>query len=1086
MSAPIGSLVHVVDLTRLGLGRLRSVDNLGRAAIQFSGEGVKVLAPGVPLRRARLSTETRVRFRSATGEVLHGAIIEDPRERNDGGFVYRVLAEDGAHDVWEGHLVPADDTADPLQMLRSYRWDTPRHYQARWAMLDIHARWRAASGGMPAILGARVLPLGHQIYAARRVLFDRTPRFILADEVGLGKTVEAGMIIQALQAEAEAFSTVVIAPGSMSRQWLTETYLRFGARPFHHIDRARIARESRAALGRLVAERRLIVSTTALEADEELAAMVASRSWDMVVVDEAHQIPPGHALHPMLERLARASAGLLLLSATPSKRDMVGLMGLLALVAPNSYATGTEADLQAKYDRRREIWDRLNFTRKMIDGAAAEGRDLDPEEVEFVAGEWDDLITGDAIVDALLTRMRAGDASAALELVAYVQEFHRLDHRIIRTRRSSLADGALDWSRRALLELTWLPSNEEAIFLNHFGEIPADCAPHANAVRALYRRACTTSPHAALRFLTRRRQALDDGPAGGVEDAIRRLAIDAGPNDEPLVLNDLVSRLPALEGEADWLRAALALAQAWRDEGGFSRADRLAKWLAEHLADPTNQVLVFVQDAAAADDLADHLAFRLAATFGSEAVARFHRDMDESDLAQTALRFQHDRGCRVLVSDELGGEGRNFQNASAVVHFDVPVACARLEQRIGRLDRVGRDPAREVLSVTLDPGAASEQALLVIHRDVFRVFDRSIGGLEFVLPALQTRVLDAYGDDPAALRALAPHLRDEIDAVLAATDEAFDLSLDATRPQLDRAAALAAALGDETESEDAAATLRRWASRLGVQSQHHDNGEMEFRWTNGSLDIRGDRLRIGTGADEERRLVRGTLSRATALAREDLQFFAPGHDLVDGMLAEAEQGSHSRATAFILKGFPKFQGVFLLQVLARAALDDRLLDGHDVGPGLRARARAEFGTEIIAEVMMLRDRNGAKEGIIRHPELRSLLDHPRHDLALAPIDPAAIADLPFLPELWRSIDVAVPAALASIADRVAPLAAARADALAAGLRAEIGFLRWQAGVAADRAAVENFQAAVAAREALVDSVRTPRTDLFGLALIALG
>src|SRR3546814_20697823 len=77
-------------------------------------------------------------------------------------------------------------------------------------MADVYARWCAASGGLPAMLGARVLPLGHQIYAARRVLFDRTPRFILADEVGLGKTIEAGMIIQALQAERPDFSVLVV------------------------------------------------------------------------------------------------------------------------------------------------------------------------------------------------------------------------------------------------------------------------------------------------------------------------------------------------------------------------------------------------------------------------------------------------------------------------------------------------------------------------------------------------------------------------------------------------------------------------------------------------------------------------------------------------------------------------------------------------------------------------------------------------------------------------------------------------------------------------------------------------------------
>jgi superfamily II DNA or RNA helicase len=143
--------------------------------------------------------------------------------------------------------------------------------------------------------------------------------------------------------------------------------LRFGARAYYHIDCARRAGESRASLSTLVADQRLIVATTALEAYPELAKMIAGRRWDMVVIDEAHQIPPSHALYPDLQRLARQSDGLLLLSATPSKRDMAGLVGLLALVAPEAFADHSPTSLQAKYDRQSAVWNRLNFTRKLID-----------------------------------------------------------------------------------------------------------------------------------------------------------------------------------------------------------------------------------------------------------------------------------------------------------------------------------------------------------------------------------------------------------------------------------------------------------------------------------------------------------------------------------------------------------------------------------------------------------------------------------------------------------------------------------------------------------------------------------------------
>ena len=722
------------------------------------------------------------------------------------------------------------------------------------------------------MLGARVLPLGHQIYAARRVLFDRSQRFILADEVGLGKTIEAGMVVQALQAERQDFSVLIVAPGSMSRQWLTETYLRFGARVYAHIDCSRIAKESRMSLNTLVEGERLIVSTTALETYPFLAEMITNRRWDMVIIDEAHQFPPDHVLYQHLHRLALQADGLLLLSATPSKRDMAGLAGLLALIAPDAFADQPLTSLQAKYERQSEVWDRLNFTRKMIEATAEEGSaNSIPDEVEFVADEWTGLIEGDDFFDAFLERMRTGEAEAANELMSYVQEFHRLDHRIIRTRRATLALETSKWPERSLVELLWSPTQAEAIFLNHLEELPLGGTPEGAAIRALYQRFCSTSPGVAVRFLKERKKALDDGPECKLSNPLARISADAGPSEEPTILAELVRDLAPLDGERGWLRTAMGLAEAWSDEGGFSRADLLTGWLDDHLADTENQVLVFVQDADTANDLAD----RLDGRYSSDAIARFHCGIGEEELANTALRFQHDKSCRVLVSDELGGEGRNFQNASAVVHFDVPVSCSRLEQRIGRLDRVGRETSRPVISVVLAPATAADRALLDTHRDVFQVFTRSIGGLEFTLPKLQFEILRAYGDSPSSLKAILSNLRSEVDETLNVTDEAFDISLDATKPELDRSISLAASIEDGSDTEEDGETIRFWGARLGISARKREDGSSEFRWTNGSLNVTSDHLRIGSGTDDESRLVSGTFSSERCSRSGRLTVFCP-------------------------------------------------------------------------------------------------------------------------------------------------------------------------------------------------------------------
>ena len=392
MVLPIGCLVNVSALAQLGVGKLRKYDDLRRAVVYFGEEGDRIIAPNTSIVRAKLSSGTPVRFRIDPETTGDGVVIDYLASRSDGGFVYQVRCGVDVHDVWEGRIMPAGQSDSPLELLKLFRWDTQKNYNARWSLVDLCSRLATNFGGLPAMLGARVLPLGHQIYAARRVLFDRTQRFILADEVGLGKTIEAGMIIQALQAERDKFNVLVIAPGSMSRQWLTETYLRFGARAYSHIDCARVASESRASLGRIISSERLIVATTALEAYPDLRNLIAERSWDMVVIDEAHQIPPDHSLFQFLQSLAAQSEGLLLLSATPSKRDMTGLLGLLTLIASDVYSNESPTSIQAKYDRQSAIWDRLNFTRKFIDAVAIEGRELDDDEVHFVADEWNGLI----------------------------------------------------------------------------------------------------------------------------------------------------------------------------------------------------------------------------------------------------------------------------------------------------------------------------------------------------------------------------------------------------------------------------------------------------------------------------------------------------------------------------------------------------------------------------------------------------------------------------------------------------------------------------------------------------------------------
>ena len=173
--------------------------------------------------------------------------------------------------------------------------------------------------------------LPHQVGAAGRILSDRMPRFVLADEVGLGKTVEAGLVFAGLRQLGIAERVLVVVPEHLAFQWLAELFHKFNAL-FTLLTPERIAELGgpEAALAR---SPHAIVSFEALRGDEELAAAAAAAPLDLVVVDEAHHLADD-ALHDAVAPICRASFGVLLLTATPVRLDPREYFRLLALVEP--------------------------------------------------------------------------------------------------------------------------------------------------------------------------------------------------------------------------------------------------------------------------------------------------------------------------------------------------------------------------------------------------------------------------------------------------------------------------------------------------------------------------------------------------------------------------------------------------------------------------------------------------------------------------------------------------------------------------------------------------------------------------------
>lgn len=932
---PVGALLERIDDIADGPTRLISAASAhrGRVRILWTGAEREMNLRDSPFVRLVLFSGVPVGLYHTSG-IRRGEVLESLGVGADGLSRYRIKVDDEEIVLAETQFQPLPpDRSDPFSLFRANTWQTSKAHRRRQSFLRTVSTWNAQTAGMPSLMGVRAEPMGHQLYAMRRVLANTRPRFILADEVGLGKTIEAGLVIQALMQERSKLRILVIAPGSMSRQWFSELYLRFGAHAFGLIEAQTLIKQGNGASDfarRRLAHGRVILSTTALLAAPVLCEWITSEEWDLVVVDEAHRIAQGHKLYPVIEKLAARASGFLALSATPSSKELSGLSSLLALVNPEAFQADGTAVLERRIAAQKRIWQVLNNTIRYLEAARRESAELVPEDFEFIAEAWDEAADNDPIIAELTSSIRGGSAEAVEALVAYVQEHHRIDQRLVRTRRATLTSEGRQWPERRLEVLEYEPSNAEVNVFNHLAElpIPEEHQSTSAGVRLLFERILNVSPTHALRLLEFRLKTLQTGISEQGKDAFDRLLQDPEPGYELVLQKRILQSSIGLPDEERWLLTAINLLEEWcrRDDNTPRRFRDAAQWIEKHLAEAQeNKVLVFCQEA----DIVVEFATLLKERFRGM-VETFHYQMPEEELSQVAHRFQRVASCRVLVSDELGGEGRNFQVATAVVHLDTPWSVARIEQRIGRLDRIARPADSDVLSVVVLGPSEIERALFELHRDVFRVYNQSIGGLEFGLPDMQRHISNAMRGGVQNLVDLRGELQATVSKEIQKTDEAFECALDSSKRQLSEAMVIARGLAEAQSLGGGSEFLLNWAEKVGFKVKRQPGSKVEILvdpdW------YQGPKERFPFPG---RKLFSGTFKHSVAMQNDSLQFFGPGHELIDFLVSEFHAEGEGRAAAARATVLPQDEGRMFVWISARCSPDLAKWDNDDLPPALR-------------------------------------------------------------------------------------------------------------------------------------------------------
>lgn len=577
---------------------------------------------------------------------------------------------------------------------------------------------------MMAVHTSNVEPLPHQITAVYESMLPRQPlRFVLADDPGAGKTIMAGLLIRELLMRADAERILIVAPGSLVEQWQDEMYEKFGLEftIFSHD----LAEQSLG--GNPFDDHPLLIARLdQLSRNEELQEKLGRTQWDLVVVDEAHKMSAtyyGSKVNKtqrfrLGELLGAHTRHLLLMTATPHNGKEEDFQLFLSLLDADRF--------YGKFRDGAHKVDVSDLMRRMVkeDLLKFDGTPLFPERI------------AESVTYTL------SDAEAALyqQVTQYVREEMNKADRIENNQRKGAVGFALTGLQRRLA------SSPEAIY------------------QSLKRRRERLKRRVEEMKLDSRGRALvetlfDVRTNGDVWDADEEMAADEYEEYEEEVVDQATASRTIHELEAE-IRILEGLEERARQ---VVRSGQDRKWeeLSRLLQDTPQmreeggrqrKLIVFTEY----KDTLRYLAARIRGLLGSEeAVVTIDGSDRREERRKKQEMFRSDPAVRILVATDAAGEGVNLQNAHLMVNYDLPWNPNRLEQRFGRIHRIGQTEVCRLwnlVAAETREGDVFQRLLLKLETERQalggRVFD--ILGEVFDERSLRDLLIEAirYGDDP--------------------------------------------------------------------------------------------------------------------------------------------------------------------------------------------------------------------------------------------------------------------------------------------------------------------------------------------------
>jgi ATP-dependent helicase HepA len=732
----------------LGLGLVTALEgNFIELNFPAVGETRRYARHSAPLHRASFRAGDKITLQD-------GAQLQiDSVTESAGALIYHC----GSKSVPEGELAHTITLGGPQERLLAASIDDLPTFALRAEAVEWRCRMQASP--VRGFIGGRVDPIPHQMSIAADVTARLLPRVLLADEVGLGKTIEAGLILHRLHLTGRASRILVLVPDALPHQWFIELLRRFHLM-FSLFDEERCAAiEAGDPHGNPFLDSQLVLCPLSLlTGSSKRALQAADGAWDLLIVDEAHHLEwtvesPGTA-YQVVEAIAQRVPGVLLLTATPQQLGAEGHFARLRLLDPDRYCD--LAAFLAESDRYEQV---ARVVDRVLEGG------------EMTAADRRLFASHSPRVQKHAAELHDGDESARQRLV-----------------------------------------ND---LLDEFGTGRVMFRNTRAVIQGFPPRKCETQP----------------------------LQVDAESTPEDALIRWLAAKLREL-GEAKVLL--------------ICRTRKLAEDIHERLLREINVHAVL-----------------------------FHEGLNLMQRDRHAATFADPEGARLLICSEIGSEGRNFQFAQHLVLFDLPRDPELLEQRIGRLDRIGQKGVIHI-HVPFVEGTEGEVLARWYHEGL-DAFEHSLQGA--------TQLLQSFASEVEALCAKfnsgkldkliqrTVKLRQEVRQKLERGHNRL-LELNSCKPRL------AAKIIERIREIDIDRDFERFFIRLLDHLGMHVEEMTEGTWF-----IRPDNLVTDALPSLPAEGLTISFDRARALSRDHEAFLTWDHPLVTGAL-DVLLGSHAGNAGF--------------------------------------------------------------------------------------------------------------------------------------------------------------------------------------------